>query len=212
MFESKLPQNIKFCAINSSLGYDQILDPIEMEYLSTVSSKKRKTEYVLGRLAAREAILALGMCGKVTRDEVGKPVWPKGVVGSITHKNSWGMAITALKANYQSVGIDLEEINEGIRKIENKVCTDLEKKWIYENPLEFDQRLTSLFAAKEALFKCLNPISKKFFGFQDATCKWNETGFTATLNIELSAKFTEGSKIEIGISYKNNFVLAFVYI
>src|SRR4051812_2128234 len=66
-------------------------EPLFSEELEVVSRAvaKRKREFALGRMCAHRALSALGVpaCGlPMAADR--SPVWPSGIVGSITHSGS----------------------------------------------------------------------------------------------------------------------------
>lgn len=70
---------------------------------------KRLAEFSCGRACAHEA---LGMLNRdvhaILPGSRGEPLWPKGVVGSITHCEGYAGAIVALRKGCRSVGIDAE--------------------------------------------------------------------------------------------------------
>lgn len=73
---------------------------------------KRKAEYVGGRFCAMEAIAAqTGQpAAPVTAGPRGEPVWPPGLVGSITHTNGFAAAAVADAARFRSLGMDTEQV------------------------------------------------------------------------------------------------------
>jgi enterobactin synthetase component D len=75
------------------------------------SATARQAEFLHGRLAARAGLAALDR-GK---EPVGigthrEPVWPDGVVGSISHTRSLAAAAVARRERCAGVGIDLQEL------------------------------------------------------------------------------------------------------
>ena len=69
---------------------------------------KRRGEFAQGRSAARAAMGLLGhppMAIPAGSDRA--PIWPKGLVGSITHTN--GLCAAALSQNAAALGIDAEQ-------------------------------------------------------------------------------------------------------
>jgi 4'-phosphopantetheinyl transferase EntD len=70
----------------------------------------RVAEFVAGRTLARHAAAALGIAlAEVGIGGAGEPVWPAGLVGSISHTRSRAAAAIATSAKYRSVGLDLDD-------------------------------------------------------------------------------------------------------
>lgn len=130
---------------------------------------KRIKEFAAGRACARRALLELGFEGAsiATRPDR-QPVWPVGIVGSISHTNGYCAAAVATEENLYAVGIDCELIGAVDNTLWKLVSTDRERTWLYS----LDSRnatlaATLLFAAKEAAFKCQYPSTKEWWDFQD---------------------------------------------
>ncbi len=158
-------------AIGASIApiNESILSSGERQYLESVTSESRKASFTLGRAAAKIALEGLNTPrlaeAGVLRDSDGAPVWPQTVVGSISNKNSYAIAIAASAEKFQTVGIDLEKKIPNL-KILKKISLPSEQSWVEER--ESELRITQLFTAKEALFKAIYPLKRIFFGFKDA--------------------------------------------
>jgi len=64
---------------------DDPLHPAEASRLPRMS-EKRRVEFVLGRACARRALARLGIHDFALRNDADRtPIWPEGVVGSLTH-------------------------------------------------------------------------------------------------------------------------------
>lgn len=133
----------------------------------------RLDAFLLGRTAARLALAELGHgVGCLDIGERGAPVWPAGVVGSITHDGSFAAA--AVATGLRGIGIDLQR-----RSVENAetvayVATRQEMDAVWACPPE--ARFTVVFSGKETLYKCLAPTVGAVFGFDEA----HVVGMTAT--------------------------------
>ncbi len=97
-----------------------------------------------------------------------EPLWPAGVVGSLTHCNDYCAAAVARAPLFASLGIDAEtseELDPGLR---NKVCTPAELEWIGSQP---PPRLGDwhkvIFSAKESAYKCLHPFVLRVLEFAE---------------------------------------------
>lgn len=138
--------------------------------------QKRKAEFVAGRYCAHTALSQLDNTTASTPGAtigVGanrEPLWPKGVVGSITHTHGYASAVVAHCSKVRGVGVDSETwINPESEDVSRLILTGREG---HADHLQlFDSarhHLTLVFSAKESLFKCLFPLVNRFFDFHSA--------------------------------------------
>ncbi|HKN97304.1 MAG TPA: 4'-phosphopantetheinyl transferase, partial [Pseudonocardiaceae bacterium] len=74
---------------------------------------KRTREVTNARTCARRALAALGRPEvPILRGAKGEPLWPAGIVGSITHTTGYYAAAVAESTVVRSVGVDAEEHGE----------------------------------------------------------------------------------------------------
>jgi 4'-phosphopantetheinyl transferase EntD len=136
----------------------------EKEVVST-ACEKRQADFLTGRYCARKSMEAIGLTAAfVPVSSSRAPLWPSSVVGSITHTEGYCAALVGLSERFLSIGIDGQRItcgriSDGMKKL---ILRD-DEDW--QNDLE----LNLVFSAKESLFKCLNPLVEKFFGFHCAS-------------------------------------------
>ena len=155
--QAKLPQNInlffdKIANCQRPLFADELL-------LTADASGSRKREFVAGRNALKfaagkyhESAISIG------RRPTGEPVLPSHLVGSISHKSPFVIAIAAKREHFASIGIDLDTIDEWNY---NAVLafTSENKLRRYENlGLSHDELYSLLFSIKESVFKALYPL------------------------------------------------------
>ena len=58
--------------------------------------EKRRREFSAGRTCARQALRELGCAdAPIVHNQNGAPLWPPGIVGSITHSNTYAAAVAA---------------------------------------------------------------------------------------------------------------------
>ncbi len=148
----------------------------------------RAAEYSSGRRVAREALRLLGIedwpvavRGRVRGDTWGRaPLWPEGVVGTITHSRTLSLALVVHRARLAGVGADLEPENRVAERVAERVLNERERARQQAHPDEPDWR-TMLFSAKESVYKAVNPITGEFLGFEDVEIDAAAAGeFTAT--------------------------------
>jgi 4'-phosphopantetheinyl transferase EntD len=132
---------------------------------------KRRREFVTGRACARQALVRLGSrpCS-VPSGPRGEPVWPQGVVGSITHCRGYVACAVASGEILAAVGIDAEPhepvngeiLPDIVTPAENRRVTDLSAAW----PTVHWDRVW--FSAKEAVYKAWFALTRRWLGFHDA--------------------------------------------
>lgn len=179
---------------------------------------KRKTEYLAGRVCAREALrLATGQSGVPRIGDDRAPVWPAGTVGSITHGAGWAGALAAPRQYYQGLGLDIEQrlSDKRAERLVDQILTADEKCRHAADPeTRTGNLLTLTFSMKESLFKALYPIVKRRFYFQDAELvSWAEHG-QATLRLltDLSPQWHRGRTVRAQFCHVDQRILSLVAI
>mgnify|MGYP003574900217 CR=1 FL=1 len=129
------------------------------------ATNKRKQEYVAGRYCASKAAESLGVkLTKLPSSVTREPLWPEGMVGSISHSKALVVSGVSISRNICSVGIDAEEILRKNIGVEDYIATDSELKLLKG---DYQRGLTVLFSGKEALYKALFPIVRCFIDFKE---------------------------------------------
>ena len=200
---SLIQQGVHFAhaQVSAELSYE------EEAIAAHFKSKKRKHEFALGRTAARQA---MEKCfnesfdmksSSIGRGRLGVPIWPEGIVGSITHSNG-----TAVAAVWESsppsfgqrvgLGIDLESLRKPRDpRIFRSVFTSREMGWISE-ACDENCRAVILFSGKEAVFKALFSIYNRAFDLRSiqfrVDCPLPRDDHTRRLIVELPALNSSG--------------------
>jgi enterobactin synthetase component D len=162
---------------------------------------KRRAEYVAGRSCALVALRGFlpGFAGEIASDH-GAPRWPAGFVGSITHTTDFAWATVARASDVRSVGIDAESIPAPgrIEAIRHLAMAPGDSCGVGGAGFDEAVGFALLFSAKESLFKCLHPLVRRMFWYQDASIAVSPDGglFRATLRIDLDAEFRAGRVLE----------------
>ena len=137
---------------------------------------KRRREFTAGRLCAREGLAKLGIHGfplVVGAERV--PVWPKGVVGSISHCKGYCGVALACEPAVLGLGLDVERAEPLEPELLARICTPRERERLAPRAGAPDPgKLT--FCAKESFYKCYFPLTREFLGFQDVEIDF-EPGF-----------------------------------
>lgn len=135
------------------------------------SVTRRQAEFFFGRACAREALREMGVLddGSVPIGEHRAPVWPIGVVGSISHTALIAAAIVAPASTYSGIGMDIETVPSPalLASLASTVVSSAELAFLQsqsdQSPL--DLLLTAVFSAKEAFFKATFAEVGRYFEF-----------------------------------------------
>ena len=132
-------------------------------------SPQRLTDFSTGRYCAIQALEKLGINDSIIPIGVDRePIWPEGIVGSISHCNSFAGAIVSKKKDHISLGLDIEEIGRVTPDLWDLVFTENEKNYLSGlSEKEMLLQSTAIFSAKEAFYKFQHPITKTFLDFLD---------------------------------------------
>ena len=133
--------------------------------------EKRRREFLTARACAREALARLGLPpAPIATGERGQPLWPAGVVGSITHCDGYRGCALARAGELAGLGIDAEPHAPLPTGVLDQVAGAQELALLAglarAHPAVHWDRL--LFCAKEAVYKVWFPIADCWLGFEDA--------------------------------------------
>jgi 4'-phosphopantetheinyl transferase EntD len=133
-------------------------------------SETRTIEFATGRACARDALAQLGIEGFAVRRRADRtPVWPPGIVGSITHTRSFCAAAVASARVAAGIGIDAETISRVSAELWPMLLTDEEADALTQAGDERTLRAAIMFSAKEAFFKAQWPLTATWLEFTDVT-------------------------------------------
>ncbi|AVZ39577.1 MULTISPECIES: 4'-phosphopantetheinyl transferase [unclassified Dietzia] len=144
--------------------------PVEAEQIAR-AVESRRIEFAAVRACAREAMSRLGVPpGPITRGGRGMPVWPTGVVGTLTHTGGLRAAAVGPTDRIRSLGLDVEPHGPLPRGVLEAVALPEEAAWVTaareeEEAVHWDRLL---FTAKEATYKTWYPLTRRWLGFADA--------------------------------------------
>ena len=130
-------------------------------------SQKRLADFSTGRYCAIKALEQLGINNSII--PIGKdrePIWPEGIVGSISHCDSLTGAIVAKSLDHISLGLDIEEIGRVTPDLWDLVFTENEKNYLFRlSDEDILVQSTAIFSIKEAFYKFQHPLTKTFLDF-----------------------------------------------
>ncbi|HWC12066.1 MAG TPA: hypothetical protein VG455_12685 [Acidimicrobiales bacterium] len=127
------------------------------------AGERRRREFLSGRSCAHAALAALGRDeGAVAVGPHRHPVWPPGVVGSISHAGSWAGAVVAPAGSVWAVGFDLEPLDPPLSPDVERLVA------VAPDPVD-PYRSKVVFSAKECVYKCLFPATGWALDFADVS-------------------------------------------
>lgn len=174
MIEALLPAAVAVAETGED-GDDADLFPEEAVAVAKAVEKRRR-EFAGGRGCAHRALERLGVArGPVPAGERGEPIWPSGVVGTISHCRGYRGCAVARAADVVTIGIDAEPhapLPEGLlgdvaRREELGALSELARA---EPDVNWDRLL---FSAKEAVYKAWYPLTERWLGFEDAVLSFD---------------------------------------
>jgi 4'-phosphopantetheinyl transferase EntD len=148
----------------------------ELAQLGRVAPRRRR-EVAFGRACARRALAELGLpATPIGRGEGGAPVWPPGILGSITHTRDVAAAAVIRAGDVRGLGIDLESLAEVSRGPElfAAITTASERARLAASP----QLAAVVFSAKESVYKCLYPLGRRVLDHADVELAIDGDRFT----------------------------------
>jgi 4'-phosphopantetheinyl transferase EntD len=149
---------------------------------------KRKREFAAGRACARRALHILGVePGPLLVGRHREPVWPPGVVGSLTHCASYCAAAVARAERFVGLGIDAETSERLDPKLISMVCTPAEVEWVKNHAARAHGDWHKvIFSAKESVYKCVFPLVRRVLEHHEVEIRFDRSSdrFSAQLLFE----------------------------
>ncbi len=128
----------------------------------------RRREFSAGRRAARRAMADLGIdAAPIPMSDDRSPIWPDGVIGTITHDSTTCLAAVAKPGTCIGLGLDIESDTGLDRNFFDALLTRDEKDRVAHLPMQrqaFEAKL--IFSAKECAYKAQFRQSQVMFDFQ----------------------------------------------
>lgn len=129
---------------------------------------RRQQEFIGCRYFTRKLLASLGVSGaNILRGVRGEPIWPAGVVGSISHSGRSCFIVVARAVDVASVGVDIDTDEYLDQEILEQICTRDERERLGRATLREEDVCVSklVFCAKESIFKCMYPLTGEYWDF-----------------------------------------------
>lgn len=180
---SLFPSSARFSYLRTARGESSLhnfeqLHPLEKS-LVTNSVDVRRAEFGDARWCAHSALSHLGCGGDapILKGERGMPLWPEGVVGSVTHTDGFRAAVVAPTRSVRSIGLDAEPAEPLPDNVLESIARPAEIEQLDElraAGVHCADRL--LFCAKESTYKSWFPMTHRFLDFDGAEVDIREDG------------------------------------
>ncbi|HEY0466953.1 MAG TPA: 4'-phosphopantetheinyl transferase superfamily protein [Polyangiaceae bacterium] len=182
MFERMLPEGFIVECGDPRCAQVTLLDTERS--LIEGSIEKRRREFSMGRHCARLALARLGVAEiAILAGTKREPVWPSGIVGSITHTDGFCAAAVGPASRFLGVGIDVELAEPLDRQTAIAVASDSEANRLSALDPGLAARL--VFSAKESFYKCQFYHTRHWLDFFDVVIELEEQGeFSASLLVD----------------------------
>jgi 4'-phosphopantetheinyl transferase EntD len=172
-----LPPSVSVCETQDDTGDCRAFEA-EQELMARAIETRRR-EFLTARRCAHDALIRLGIDPvPVLKGANGEPLWPRGVVGSITHCTGYRAAAVARCTDVSAVGIDAEPhapLPEGLAEA---ISLPSERRDLAA--LKGDARGVCwdrvLFSVKESIFKTWYPQVGRMLGFDQAEVTLHSDG------------------------------------
>jgi 4'-phosphopantetheinyl transferase EntD len=173
-----------FGAEMDEVGQAAPLHPQE-EILVAKAGSKRRRDFALGRACARTALAALGQQdAAIGRGETGAPLWPAGILGSITHTSGYAAALVAEARSVRGLGVDAERLGGVTPELWPRLFDASECDCLSAADARQQQVFATLFfSAKEAVYKAVG--AQAALPFRAIHITPEECGFTAAWSGEI---------------------------
>ena len=168
MIETLFPAPVLTLSATPEMWAGTLL-PEEEACLSPRAIAKRRREFTAGRVCARAVLERLGIRGfPLVAGADRSPVWPPGIVGSLSHCGDYCGVAIARSGDIAGVGFDVERARPLEGRVASIICTPAETRRIESQPgLPPGLGAMIVFSAKESTYKCFHPITKTFLDFHD---------------------------------------------
>lgn len=145
-----------FIGTFSFLDSFPVLDEFEQHWKAKIKNQKRFEQFLAARILSQDVLEDLGIQDQVGRTEEGVPIWPKGLLGSVAHKDNRIFVVSARKSDFVKLGVDCETVfnQEQAQKMAKRILHDEERQSLVGDE-KFVEKISLIFSFKEACYKAM---------------------------------------------------------
>lgn len=163
---SLLPEQVEIVLSAEAPVENSIAPAIELAAAGSMKPRRR-SEFMHGRTCARSALARLGYPDQpIPVGDNREPVWPDGIVGSISHCGPVAAAAIARNDEICGIGIDLELDEPLDLATLELICGAAEVDWLGQTS-DIPGFAKLIFSAKESIFKCIWPSIRRYVDFRE---------------------------------------------
>ncbi|MBI9114198.1 4'-phosphopantetheinyl transferase family protein [Sanguibacter suaedae] len=181
-----IPPGAAACASAATVAHEQGGPAALPEEAGLVGPElsPRRFQSLLARDCARTALARIGVRPvAIPRGPTGAPVWPDGVVGSLTHTTGLQAAVVGPRSVYAGLGIDVEPCHRLRPGVARTFAAPVELAGAAE--VLGDAGPLAVFCAKEAAFKAWFPSTGAWMSMTDVTVAFTPDG---TFDVRVRAR------------------------
>jgi 4'-phosphopantetheinyl transferase EntD len=152
-------------------------------------------EFTTARWCARQALGKLGLrASAILRGPHREPLWPEGVVGSITHCLTFRAAAVAMGSDVLTLGIDAEPHEALPRGVFERISSEEERHRLEQAPagIHWDRLI---FSAKESVYKAWFPLTGAWLGFEDVLVTFAPEEGTFDARLRVLPPMSDGRRV-----------------
>ena len=175
----------------------------------------RRREFAAGRAAARIALAQIGVdAPSIPAGPAREPVWPEGVVGSLSHDGDYCVAAVHWSSAVRAIGIDIAAAAPLDAALIDRICTHGERRELARMSADVwaCDPYKIVFSAKEAVYKCLFALSGSVFGFRAVHMRLDPARGRASVRALHSAHGARAARLECRFRVTPGYVVSGAWI
>lgn len=163
---------------NSGQPLARLVHPDELMHAVDMS-ESRRASFTLGRIALRAAVAAVdteAALRAMLPGPRGAPQLPQGVAASLSHKGLHTVAVAAVANSNESdiatLGVDIELLARQRmphQRLAKRILTPEEFDALPDDAEERANRILLHFSLKEAVYKAIHPLVRRYVGFREVS-------------------------------------------
>ncbi len=196
MIEDLLPEGVWSFFTASKFGEEKLLTE---ELMCTGDlGEKRLQDFATGRYCAHQCLTRVGINQPVLSGASGNPIWPEGILGSISHSEYLTGAIISNSTDYLSLGLDIETIGRVEHDLWFLFFTQSEIRQLESFSLKKQYEMSTVFfSVKEAYYKMQYPITRTFMDFHECEIQSDGENYLISSEKDNLPPLLHGRRIEV---------------
>lgn len=195
MLPTILPSGVVACEARGDDGAAALF-AAEHAALGRVAEGRRR-EFATTRACAHRALERLGRpAAAILRGADREPLWPPGVVGSLTHCSGYRAAAVACDQAFWAIGIDAELHRPIEPRIVARISDAEERRWMRRLGPGGTFWEVVLFSAKESIYKAWYPLTHRWLDFTDVSLRIDPERATLSARLRVEPPIVDGRPLD----------------